>query len=74
MIAQGDSNQEIADKLFLAEGTVKNHVTLTIDIQRSKMLPDQIQSLPRLIEPAKALRAAWLCLKSPSISSLKDVN
>jgi DNA-binding NarL/FixJ family response regulator len=27
LIAQGNSNREIADKLFLAEGTVKNHVT-----------------------------------------------
>ena len=27
LIAQGHSNREIADKLFLAEGTVKNHVT-----------------------------------------------
>jgi DNA-binding NarL/FixJ family response regulator len=27
LIAKGDSNREIADALFLAEGTVKNHVT-----------------------------------------------
>jgi len=27
MIAQGASNREIADALFLAEGTVKNYVT-----------------------------------------------
>jgi DNA-binding NarL/FixJ family response regulator len=27
LIANGDSNREIADALFLAEGTVKNHVT-----------------------------------------------
>jgi DNA-binding NarL/FixJ family response regulator len=27
LIAQGSSNREIADALFLAEGTVKNHVT-----------------------------------------------
>jgi DNA-binding NarL/FixJ family response regulator len=27
LIAEGDSNREIAGKLFLAEGTVKNHVT-----------------------------------------------
>jgi DNA-binding NarL/FixJ family response regulator len=27
LIAQGESNREIAGKLFLAEGTVKNHVT-----------------------------------------------
>jgi len=27
LIAHGASNREIADKLFLAEGTVKNHVT-----------------------------------------------
>ena len=27
LIARGSSNREIADKLFLAEGTVKNHVT-----------------------------------------------
>ena len=27
LIAQGDSNKQIADKLFIAEGTVKNHVT-----------------------------------------------
>ena len=27
LIAQGASNREIADSLFLAEGTVKNHVT-----------------------------------------------
>ena len=27
LIGQGDSNREIAEKLFLAEGTVKNHVT-----------------------------------------------
>lgn len=27
LIAHGSSNREIADKLFLAEGTVKNHVT-----------------------------------------------
>lgn len=26
-IAQGDSNKQIAEKLFIAEGTVKNHVT-----------------------------------------------
>jgi DNA-binding NarL/FixJ family response regulator len=27
LIAQGDSNKQIAEKLFIAEGTVKNHVT-----------------------------------------------
>jgi len=27
LIAHGSSNREIADTLFLAEGTVKNHVT-----------------------------------------------
>jgi DNA-binding NarL/FixJ family response regulator len=27
LIAQGASNREIAGRLFLAEGTVKNHVT-----------------------------------------------
>jgi DNA-binding NarL/FixJ family response regulator len=27
LIAQGDSNKQIADTLFIAEGTVKNHVT-----------------------------------------------
>jgi len=27
LIAQGSSNREIAGALFLAEGTVKNHVT-----------------------------------------------
>ena len=27
LIAQGDSNKEIAGQLFIAEGTVKNHVT-----------------------------------------------
>ena len=27
LIAHGASNREIADALFLAEGTVKNHVT-----------------------------------------------
>jgi len=27
LIAKGDSNREIADALFLAEGTVKNHIT-----------------------------------------------
>ena len=27
LIAQGASNREIASALFLAEGTVKNHVT-----------------------------------------------
>jgi DNA-binding NarL/FixJ family response regulator len=27
LLAEGDSNREIAAKLFLAEGTVKNHVT-----------------------------------------------
>jgi DNA-binding NarL/FixJ family response regulator len=27
LIASGGSNREIADALFLAEGTVKNHVT-----------------------------------------------
>jgi DNA-binding NarL/FixJ family response regulator len=26
-LAEGDSNREIATALFLAEGTVKNHVT-----------------------------------------------
>jgi DNA-binding NarL/FixJ family response regulator len=27
LIGQGDSNKQIAEKLFIAEGTVKNHVT-----------------------------------------------
>ncbi len=27
MVAEGDSNKEIADALFIAEGTVKNHIT-----------------------------------------------
>lgn len=27
VVATGASNREIADRLFLAEGTVKNHVT-----------------------------------------------
>ena len=27
LIVHGASNREIADKLFLAEGTIKNHVT-----------------------------------------------
>jgi DNA-binding NarL/FixJ family response regulator len=27
LIAKGESNKEIAGKLFLAEGTVKNHIT-----------------------------------------------
>jgi DNA-binding NarL/FixJ family response regulator len=27
MVSEGDSNKEIADTLFIAEGTVKNHIT-----------------------------------------------
>jgi len=27
LIAQGHSNRQIAEKLFLSEGTVKNHIT-----------------------------------------------
>ena len=31
MLAQGIPNKEIADKLNIAEGTVKNHVTNILD-------------------------------------------
>ena len=31
LLAQGDSNQQIADKLSISEGTVKNHVTKIYD-------------------------------------------
>ncbi|MCB0218958.1 MAG: response regulator transcription factor [Chrysiogenetes bacterium] len=38
LIAEGHSNREIADKLFLSEGTVKNHVT---NLLQSLALPDR---------------------------------
>ena len=31
MIAEGYSNQEIADKLYLSNGTVRNHVSLILE-------------------------------------------
>ncbi len=38
LIAEGRSNKEIADKLFLSEGTVKNHVT---HILQALQVPDR---------------------------------
>lgn len=38
LIAEGNSNREIADKLFLSEGTVKNHVT---NLLQALSLPDR---------------------------------
>ena len=31
LIAEGYSNQEIADKLYLSNGTVRNHVSLILE-------------------------------------------
>ena len=37
-LSQGKSNREIADTLFLSEGTVKNHVT---HILQALQMPDR---------------------------------